>query len=510
MTESSSNPRARRIRNALLASVFTLGLAGAGGALLTDNQVAVAQPVETPAIAPTDFTAVIETVKPAVVGVQVKNEAEQVANRDMPNFGRGMPDLENVPPELREFFRQFGGPRGFGNEDDNGMPQRPRRDGMSQGSGFFVSEDGYVVTNNHVVEDGDGIVVITDDGRELDAELIGTDDRTDLALLKVEGNDFTYVKLAQDAPKVGQWVIAIGNPFGLGGTVTAGIISADGRDIGAGPYDNFLQIDAPVNRGNSGGPTFNTRGEVIGVNTAIFSPSGGNVGIAFAIPAATVQEIVNDLKEDGEVTRGWLGVQIQPVTADIAESLGVDQTEGAIVADAQAGSPADKAGIEAGDIITKVNGTAVKGPKELSQTIAAFEPQEKITVTVVRGGDEQDIEVTLGDLKELDRTQQANAQPESTPDEAKPETLEGLGVAVEKNPDGDGVVVTEVDADSPAADKGLEKGDVIVSIGGKAVTDVADVESGIAAAKEQGRGAVLLKVQGENGARFVGVPFERG
>ena len=318
------------------------------------------------------------------------------------------------------------------------------------------------------------------------------------------------MKLAQDEAKVGQWVIAVGNPFGLGGTVTAGIISASGRDIGSGPYDNFLQIDAPVNRGNSGGPTFNTRGEVIGVNTAIFSPSGGNVGIAFAIPAATVQEIVNDLKEDGEVTRGWLGVQIQPVTEDIAESLGVEQTEGAIVADAQAGSPAEKAGIEAGDIITKVNGTAVKGPKELSQTIAAFEPEEKITVTVVRNGEEQEIDVTLGDLRQLDETQQASVEPEAAPEATEAQTLEGLGLAVEENPDGDGVVVTEVGEDSPAAEKGLEKGDVIVAIGGKAVKEVADVESGIAAAKEQGRGAVLLKVQGQNGTHFVGVPLERG
>jgi serine protease Do len=397
-------------------------------------------------------------------------------------------------------------PRGFGDED--GMPRR--RDGMSQGSGFFISEDGYVVTNNHVVEEGDEIVVMTDDGRELNAELIGSDERTDLALLKVDGNSFNYVKLSQDTPKVGQWVIAVGNPFGLGGTVTAGIISAEGRDIGAGPYDNFLQIDAPVNRGNSGGPTFNTKGEVIGVNTAIFSPSGGNVGIAFAIPAATVQEIVNDLKEDGEVTRGWLGVQIQPVTEDIAESLGVEQTEGAIVADAQAGSPAEKAGIEAGDIITKVNGTAVKGPKELSQTIAAFEPEEKISVTLVRNGEEQEIGVTLGDLRQLDDTQQASVEPEAAPEATEAQTLEGLGLAVEKNPDGEGVVVTEVGEDSPAAEKGLEKGDVIVAIGGKAVNEVADVESGVAAAKEQGRGAVLLKVQGQNGTHFVGVPLERG
>ena len=304
--------RARRIRNALLASVFTVGLAGATGAgvVLSDSHIARAEAVQVQAPAPADFSAIVETVKPAVVSVQVKTEVEQVARRDMPN-------MENIPPELREFFRNFGGmPRGFDDEEDgNGrQPYHPRR-GMSQGSGFFLTEDGYVVTNAHVVEDAREYTVITDDGRELAAKLIGTDERTDLALLKVDGHDFPYVKLATETPKIGQWVLAVGNPFGLGGTVTAGIISAEGRDIGAGPYDNFLQIDAPVNRGNSGGPTFNTKGEVVGVNTAIFSPSGGNVGIAFAIPANTVQEVVSDLRKDGTVTRGWLGVQIQPVTA---------------------------------------------------------------------------------------------------------------------------------------------------------------------------------------------------
>ena len=241
-----------------------------------------------------------------------------------------------------------------------------------------------------MVADGTGYPVVTQDGKELDAKLIGKDERTDLALLKVEGKDFKYVTFATDKPKVGQWVLAVGNPFGLGGTVTAGIISAHGRDIGSGPYDDFLQIDAPVNRGNSGGPTFNLHGEVVGVNTAIFSPSGGNVGIAFAIPASTVSDIVGDLKDKGIVTRGWLGVQIQPVTDDIAKSLGIENTHGAIVADATADGPAQGAGIKTGDIITKVNGTDVASPKELSETIAKLEPGAKIKVTVMRDGHERE------------------------------------------------------------------------------------------------------------------------
>jgi serine protease Do len=504
MQNSTSSLQARRIRNALLAGVFTVVGATGTGLLMSDSQVAIAQPVETPAVAPSDFTAVVETVKPAVVSVQVKG-AEPVANSTP---GETPDGFDNLPPEMREFFRQFG-PRGFGDDRGGAQPFRPDR-GQSQGSGFFISADGYLVTNAHVVEGGREIIVAMDDGRELEAELIGSDERTDLALLKVEGDSFAYVKFAQDEAKIGQWVIAVGNPFGLGGTVTAGIISAEGRDIGAGPYDNFLQIDAPVNRGNSGGPTFNTKGEVIGVNTAIFSPSGGNVGIAFAIPANTVEEIVSDLREDGEVTRGWLGVRIQPVTEDIAESLGIEATAGAIVADAQAGSPAADAGIEAGDVITEVNGEAVADPKALSATIAQIEPKQKVKVTVVRAGEEQEIEVTLGDLSDLDETQQANVQQDTPDAPAEQGSLDGLGLTIEKNPNGDGVVVTGVADDSPASGKGLSTGDVIVSVGGKTVNSVADVEAGVESAQEQGRGAVLLKVQGENGAQFIGVPFERG
>ncbi len=235
----------------------------------------------------------------------------------------------------------------------------PRQYGISQGSGFFISDDGYLVTNHHVIENGTEFTVIDRDGKEYDAKLIGADKRTDLALLKVESDEtFTYVDFAKEAPQVGEWTVAIGNPFGLGGSVTAGIVSARGRDIGAGPYDDFIQIDAPVNRGNSGGPAFNMHGEVIGVNAAIFSPSGGNVGIAFAIPASTAQDVIMELKDDGTVVRGWLGVQIQNVTDDIAESLGLEEARGAIVAEAQENSPAQKAGLRSGDTILPL--TALK------------------------------------------------------------------------------------------------------------------------------------------------------
>jgi len=505
MDQQNSSVRSRRVRGALLASVFTLGIAGAtgAGALLSGGPVANAEQLQVQNAGPADFTSIIDTVKPAVVSVQVKT------NEDVSDNSSG-PGMDNIPPEFRDFFRRFGEQQG---QDDQGQgPARPRhpRFGMSQGSGFFVSGDGYLVTNNHVVEGGRDIKVLTDDGRELDAKLIGTDKRTDLALLKVEGHDFKYVKLSQDEPKVGQWVLAVGNPFGLGGTVTAGIISADHRDIGSGPYDNYIQIDAPVNRGNSGGPTFNTRGEVVGVNTAIYSPSGGNVGIAFAIPASTVANIVEDLKNKGVVTRGWLGVQIQPVTADIAKSLGVQGTEGAIVADAQANSPAEKAGIKAGDIITKINGNPVKDPKTLSQRIAGMNPDDKVSVTVLRDGKDMDVDVTLGNLNQLDKTELAKADNNDQQEQAQPGSLDGLGITVEKNKNGDGVVVTGVEDSSAASDKGIQTGDVIVAVGGKPVSSVSDLQKGVSAAKKDGRGAVLLKVQGENGGRFVGVPFDRG
>src|SRR6266849_376124 len=298
---------------------------------------------------PVGFADIAAKVKSAVIGVRVKveNAESQLPDQDLP-FPPGSP-----------FYKFFGTP------DQN--PQK-RRFGTALGSGFFVSSDGYAVTNNHVVENGRNFEITTDDGKTYAAKVIGTDSKTDVALIKVDGhNDFPYVRFSSSEPRVGDWVLAVGNPFGLGGTVTAGIVSARGRDIGAWSFDDFIQIDAPVNKGNSGGPTFDVQGEVIGVNAAIFSPSGGFIGIAFAIPADTVKLVVAQLKEKGSITRGWLGVQIQTVTPEIAESLGLKKAEGALIAEPQPGTPAMKAGIKSGDIITSVNDQPVKDSRDLDQ-----------------------------------------------------------------------------------------------------------------------------------------------
>ena len=285
----------------------------------------------------------------------------------------------------------------------NGSEGMPRGRGghnviTGQGSGFFITADGFAVTNNHVVEKAESVQVTTDDGKIHNAKVIGTDPRTDLALIKVEDGPFPYVKLSDKSPRIGDWVLAVGNPFGLGGTVTAGIVSARGRDIGASAYDDFIQIDAPVNKGNSGGPTFDTDGNVIGVNTAIFSPSGGSVGIAFAIPSDTVNGVIAQLKEHGSVTRGWIGVQIQPVTPDIADSLGLKKAEGALVAEPQANSPAQKAGIEAGDVITSVDGKEIKDARDLAKRIGALAPKTAVKLTVLHKGSEKAVTLTLGEL----------------------------------------------------------------------------------------------------------------
>src|SRR6202142_1535959 len=311
---------------------------------------------------PVGFADIVEKVKPAVISVRVKI--------DQPASSTDSDDASPFPPgsPFEKFFRQFG------------MPNMPNGHEIitGQGSGFFISGDGYAVTNNHVVQNAENVQVTTDDGKTYKAKVIGTDPRTDLALIKVDGKDFPFVKLSDATPRIGDWVLAVGNPFGLGGTVTAGIVSARGRDIGAGPYEDSIQIDAPVNKGNSGGPTFNVRGEVIGVNTAIFSPSGGSVGIAFAIPSDTVKSVVAQLKEHGSVTRGWIGVQIQPVTQDIAESLGMKKAEGALVAEPQKDSPAKKAGIEAGDVITAVDGKEVKDARDLAKKIGVLAPKSTV------------------------------------------------------------------------------------------------------------------------------------
>jgi serine protease Do len=342
--------------------------------------------------------------------------------------------------------------------------------------------------------------------------VIGTDQRTDLALIKVDGrSDFPFVKLAEKPPRIGDWVLAVGNPFGLGGTVTAGIVSAAGRDIGAGPYDDFIQIDAPVNRGNSGGPTFDTSGNVIGVNTAIFSPSGGNVGIAFAIPASTVNSVVTQLRERGSVTRGWIGIQIQPVTAEIAESLNLREARGALVAEPQAGSPAVKAGIQAGDVITAVNGNPVRDARELSRTIGAMAPNTTIKLTILRGGKETQMSLTLG---ELPNQREARATPERNTQKPSGHDVPRLGLTLA--PAGEvagsgkeGVVITQVQPDGIAAEHGFRTGDVIMEVAGRRVGKPDDVSAAITEAQNEGKRTVLLRVKSGEGIKFVAVRLAR-
>jgi len=473
----------KRYTNVLLASALLAGVAGYGvgqsNVLSVTPSYAEAVKVEAPAVF--SFGDVVEAVSPAVVSVRV--EAEIKPASDVREFRRGF-----------KFDRRDEGRKGFRNG--------PRaRKGYSQGSGFFVSEDGYIVTNNHVIENGTKFTVVLSDGEEYEAALVGTDPRTDLAVLKVDADkNFKYVEFGKKIPRIGDWVVAVGNPFGLGGTVTAGIVSAHSREIGAGRYDDFIQIDAAVNRGNSGGPSFNLNGEVIGVNTAIFSPSGGNVGIAFSIPATTASNVVSDLIDNGAVIRGWLGVQIQPVTPEIAESLGLDIAKGAIVASPQDGSPADTAGIQSGDVIASVDGKEVKGPRELSRIIAGYAPNSEISVQILRDGQSQDVKVTLGELE--------TAQAITPKRDAESKKLARLGLELQATEDG--VVVLDVKPGSRAEDRGLRTGDIIQSVNGKEIVSISELRDGLKDARKSGRKAALLKIDRQGKTAFVPVPVKRG
>jgi serine protease Do len=456
---------------------------------------------------PVGFADIVEKVKPAVISVRVKVDRGPAS---LQQFGGD--DNGRVPEQLERFFRRFGSPDGNNAPGAEGNRRQPRHQySTGQGSGFFISADGYAVTNNHVVDKAETVEVKMEDGRTLNAKVIGTDSRSDLALIKVEGSNFPYVNLGEKSPRIGDWVLAVGNPFGLGGTVTAGIVSARGRDIGAGPYDDFIQIDAPVNKGNSGGPTFDVDGNVIGVNTAIFSPSGGSVGIAFAIPAETVRTVVAQLKDRGSVTRGWIGVQIQPVSPEIAESLGLKNAEGALVAEPQSNGPAVKAGIEAGDVITSVNGQPVKDARDLARRIGSMPPGATVKLVAVRKGAEKNFSLTLGELPAQREARATRGSETETPATADIGKL-GLTLAPAGSVAGagaDGVVVTRVDPDGAAAGQGVKTGDVILDIAGKAVTSPNDVSTALATAQKDGKKSVLLRVKSGEATRFLALPVGR-
>jgi serine protease Do len=484
------------------ALAIVVGLGGAT-AFVATSQTANAQ-ITAPTVTAPSFADLVEAVKPAVVSIQVEGtEPDAQTSFRGRNFQFQFPDLPDDHP-LKKFFDQFGDE--FGNGNGNQAP--PTHKYEAAGSGFVISADGYIVTNNHVVKNADKVTVKFDNGEEMTAKVIGTDERTDVAVVKVDGKDLPYVEFADDNIRVGDWVVAVGNPFGLGGSVTAGIVSARGRDISGSAYGDFLQIDAAVNMGNSGGPAFDVHGKVAGMNTAIFSPNGGNVGIAFAIPASIVKPIVNSLIENGTVTRGFLGVSIQDVTRDIADSVGLKNTHGALVTEPSDGGPAEKAGINSGDVITAVDGEEIDNALDLSRTIAGKAPGTKVTLDVWRNGKSEKVAVTLDTLNDAqvaqndDQGQQEQAQP----DQPKPSSV---GITLVPNADGDGLLIQDINADSIAADKGFAVGDVILEVDNKKVSTVDDFEKAISAVKDKGLNTALIKASRNDTVRFIGLPLDQ-
>ncbi len=465
---------------------------------------------------PDGIADVAEKVIDSVVNISTSSTVEAKNSGEGGNRG-AMPQL---PPgsQFEEFFEEFFKNRGGRGGGEKGGGMQPRKTN-SLGSGFIIDSSGFAVTNNHVIDGADEINVIMNDGTKIKAELVGVDKKTDLALLKFTPvKPVTAVKFGDsDKLRLGEWVIAIGNPFSLGGSVTAGIVSARNRDINNGPYDSYIQTDASINRGNSGGPLFNLDGEVVGVNTLIISPTGGSIGLGFAVPSKTVAGVIDQLREYKEVRRGWLGVRIQPVTDEIAESLNIKPARGALIAGIDDKGPAKPAGLETGDVVVKFDGKDVKEPKDLSRAVAASPVGKAVDVLIIRKGKEETKKVTLGRLED-DKPVQASLK--AAPEAEKPATQKALGLdltglskelrAKYKIKDSvKGVVVTSVDKGSDAADKRLSAGDVIVEVAQEAVTNAADVNKRIDAVKKDGKKSVLLLVSnGEGELRFVALSLQ--
>lgn len=469
----------------------------------------VASAMPLPALArsaPESFADLAQEVTGAVVNISASTTVE-TRNRNLPQLPPGTP--------FEDLFEEFFNRRGQGNGDNT--PSRPRRSN-SLGSGFVIDPSGIVVTNNHVIGDANDISVIFSDGTRLKAEIIGKDSKVDLAVLKVTSDKpLKAVKFGNsDAMRPGDWVMAIGNPFGLGGSVTAGIVSARGRNIESGPYDNYIQTDASINKGNSGGPLFNVNGEVIGINTAILSPTGGSVGIGFAVPASTAVPIIDQLRQFGETRRGWLGVRIQNVDDATAEALNLGSARGALIAGIDDKGPAKPAGLEVGDVITRFDGKEVKDSRDLPRIVASTPVGKAVDVTIVRKGQELSKQVTLGRLE--DGEKQASLQQPST--ETPTATRQALGLSMSGitdelrrryslKDDLKGVVITRVDPNSAASDKRIQAGEVIVEVNQEPVANPADVTKKIDALKSQGRKSALLLVANAQGeVRFVALSIE--
>ncbi len=464
-----------------------------------------------PSAYPLSFAEVVERVAPAVVSVRAEVTAT-VANFETPVDPRLQPFMDRFRDQFEE--RPNSGPRG-GRRGRQPEPQ-PGPQGMSMGSGFVVDKDGFVITNNHVIEGATKITVIMSDGREIDATLVGRDEATDIALLKIDaGAELPYVEFADDSKvRVGDWVVAVGNPFGLEGTVTAGIVSARSRDIGSGPYTDFFQIDASINRGNSGGPAFDLNGRVVGMNTAIYSPSGGSVGIGFAIPASTIQTIVADLRATGSVARGWLGIQMQAIDADMARALGLDAPKGALIAAIDADGPAAQAGFQRGDVILKAGGQDVADSRGLARIVGSLDPGTAQTFEVLRDGQMVTLTANLGTRPGV---QEASIDPSTIAPQVE-DSLPGLSLGrVENNvagPNGQvivsGVQIVGVEPGSDAADKGLQPGDVILAVNNSDVATPADVKAAVDGARAAGRRTVMLLVESNGRQRFVALDLGQG
>jgi serine protease Do len=497
-----------------------------GGVVFTNPQVfaqpsALAKTAEVAAPSPKllseshqfSFADLVERVSPAVVSIQVDMQARE-QNRAMPQ----------IPAPFRDFFRDFG----FQDQQFGGMPGMPGPQGrrgmpgpqgpqgfraQAAGSGFIIESNGYIVTNNHVVDNARKITVKLNDGREFEAKLVGSDSDTDVALLKVEANGLPTVALGDDRRlRVGDWVVAVGNPFNLGGTVTAGIVSSIGRDIGNGPYTDYIQIDAPINRGNSGGPTFDISGRVVGMNTAIFSPSGGSVGIGFAVPASTIKAVADELKTSGSISRGWLGVQIQDFTPELASSVGMKDQKGAMVASVVDGSPAARAGFQQGDVVIALNGTEVTDSKVLTRQVASIHAGDKATFTVVRNGARHTLTATI-EKRDADRMASAEQGP-AAQQGSLGLSLSPMNPAVRQQYElgntVNGVVVSGVDPESEAARKGITAGDVIKRVGQNDVKMPSDVARAVDDARKAGRDSVLMLLANEQGDRFVALRLSQG